>query len=31
VGNRSPAQVEGNIGAGEFRLSDDEAREIAAS
>ncbi len=31
VGNRSPAQVEGNIGAGEFRLSDDEAREIEAS
>ncbi len=31
VGSRSPEQVEGIIGAGAFRLTDDEAREIEAS
>jgi aryl-alcohol dehydrogenase-like predicted oxidoreductase len=30
VGMRSPAQVEGVIGAGAFRLSDDEIRQIEA-
>jgi aryl-alcohol dehydrogenase-like predicted oxidoreductase len=31
VGSRSPAQIEGIIGAGEFRLTNNEVREIEAS